>query len=84
MARTVLVVDDHPSFPATARSLLQAEGFEVVGEAVDGADALAKARELRPEVVLLDVQRPDIRRLRGRLAAVPERRFAVGRARLEP
>src|SRR4051812_30291951 len=60
MTRTVLIVDDHPSFRATARTLLEAEGFEVVGEAVDGADALAKAADLRPEVVLLDVQLPDL------------------------
>jgi DNA-binding NarL/FixJ family response regulator len=59
MKRTVLVVDDHPSFRATARALLEAEGFDVVGEAVDVADALAKAAELEPEVVLLDVQLPD-------------------------
>ena len=59
MTRTVLIVDDHPSFRATARTLLQAEGFDVVGEAADGAEAIAKARELRPDVVLLDVQLPD-------------------------
>jgi DNA-binding NarL/FixJ family response regulator len=59
MAPTVLIVDDHPSFRATARALLEAEGFDVIGEAVDAADALAKASELRPDVVLLDVQLPD-------------------------
>jgi DNA-binding NarL/FixJ family response regulator len=57
---TVLIVDDHPSFRATARALLEAEGFTVVGEAADGAEALAKTSELRPDVVLLDVQLPDI------------------------
>jgi DNA-binding NarL/FixJ family response regulator len=60
MTATVLIVDDHPSFRSTARALLEADGFDVVGEAVDGADALAKVRELRPEVVLLDVQLPDL------------------------
>ena len=55
----VLIVDDHPSFRATARALLQAEGFDVVGEAADGASALEAAGRLRPEVVLLDVQLPD-------------------------
>jgi DNA-binding NarL/FixJ family response regulator len=60
MAPTVLIVDDHPTFRATARSLLEAEGFDVVGEAADGAEALAKARELHPDLVLLDVQLPGI------------------------
>ena len=55
----VLIVDDHPSFRASARVLLEAEGFEVIGEAADGATALSEARRLRPEVVLLDVQLPD-------------------------
>jgi DNA-binding NarL/FixJ family response regulator len=52
-------VDDHPSFRASARALLQAEGFEVVGEAADGAEALRAVEELHPDVVLLDVQLPD-------------------------
>jgi DNA-binding NarL/FixJ family response regulator len=57
---TVLVVDDHPSFRKTARALLESEGFEVVGEAADGASAIEAARSLRPDVVLLDVYLPDI------------------------
>jgi len=57
---TVLIVDDHPSFRASARALLESEGFEVVGEAADGAGGLALAGELRPDVVLLDVQLPDL------------------------
>jgi DNA-binding NarL/FixJ family response regulator len=59
VATTVLIVDDHPSFRATARVLLETEGYEVVGEAEDGASALAAAAELRPDLVLLDVQLPD-------------------------
>ena len=55
----MLIVDDHPSFRATARTLLELEGFDVVGEAVDGASAVEAARLLRPELVLLDVQLPD-------------------------
>jgi DNA-binding NarL/FixJ family response regulator len=58
--RTVLVVDDHPSFRATARMLLEADGWTVVGEAAGGAEALQAARDLRPDVVLLDVNLPDI------------------------
>jgi DNA-binding NarL/FixJ family response regulator len=56
----VLIVDDHPSFRASARKLLESEGYEVVGEAADGAEALAAAAKLHPDVVLLDIQLPDI------------------------
>jgi DNA-binding NarL/FixJ family response regulator len=56
---TVLVVDDHPTFRLFARRLARAAGFAVVGEAADGASALAAARALRPDVVLLDVLLPD-------------------------
>ena len=58
-ARRVLVVDDHASFRRCARELLNSEGYEVVGEAADGASALALAARLRPELVLLDIQLPD-------------------------
>jgi DNA-binding NarL/FixJ family response regulator len=60
MSRTVLIVDDHPSFRASARMLLEDEGWEVVGEAEDGEGALAAVERLHPELVLLDVQLPDI------------------------
>ena len=60
MVTTVLIVDDDPSFRALAREILEDEGFEVVGEAEDGASAMAAARERKPAVVLLDVQLPDI------------------------
>jgi DNA-binding NarL/FixJ family response regulator len=56
---SVLIVDDHPSFRATARAVLQADGFDVVGEAESGLRALEAVRELRPQLVLLDVQLPD-------------------------
>ena len=58
MAWTVLIVDDHAGFRSGARSLLEAEGFDVLGEAADGESAVEQARRLRPQVVLLDVQLP--------------------------
>jgi DNA-binding NarL/FixJ family response regulator len=60
VAATVLIVDDHAGFRSFARALLEAEGFDVVGEAADGASALAAARALAPELVLLDVALPDM------------------------
>jgi DNA-binding NarL/FixJ family response regulator len=57
---TVLIVDDHGGFRESARALLEAEGFAVVGCAADGAAALAAVQRLRPEVVLLDIQLPDL------------------------
>ena len=60
MATRVLIVDDHPSFRATARVLLETDGFEVVGEAEDGAGAIAAVARIRPDLVLLDVQLPDM------------------------
>ena len=60
MPTTVVIIDDHPSFRASARAILQAEGFEVVGEAEDGESGIAAARALAPDVLLLDVQLPDM------------------------
>ncbi|HEX6023136.1 MAG TPA: response regulator transcription factor [Solirubrobacter sp.] len=54
----ILIVDDHPGFRRFARTLLESEGFDVVGEAEDGASALEAAVRLRPALVLLDVLLP--------------------------
>lgn len=56
----VLIVDDHPSFRAAARLLLEHDGFEVVGEAPDGASGIQATCDLTPDVVLLDVNLPDL------------------------
>jgi DNA-binding NarL/FixJ family response regulator len=60
VATKVLIIDDHPSFRSAARLLLEHEGFEIVGEAADGASGLAASTELSPDVVLLDINLPDI------------------------
>ena len=74
MGPTVLIVDDHAAFRASARALLQAEGFEVVGEAANGAEAVEAVAVLQPEIVLLDIQLPDLDGLAvaEQLATVPD------------
>lgn len=60
MAPTVVIVDDHADFREAAAALLEAEGFTVIGEAADGRAAIDAVEQLHPEVVLLDVQLPDL------------------------
>jgi len=57
---TVLIVDDHAAFRALVRAVLEADGYDVIGEAPDGYGGLSAARELKPDVVLLDVRLPDM------------------------
>jgi len=73
-ARTLLIVDDHAGFRRAARRLLDGPGYDVTGEAADAASALAAVAELRPDVVLLDVQLPDEDgfQVAHRIAALPE------------
>ena len=54
-----MIIDDHPSFRASARHVLEDAGFVAIGEARDGASGLAAATAMPPAVVLLDVQLPD-------------------------
>jgi DNA-binding NarL/FixJ family response regulator len=56
---TVLVVDDHPTFRASVRRLLELDGFRVVAEAADARAAVQLVQELEPELMLLDVGLPD-------------------------
>jgi DNA-binding NarL/FixJ family response regulator len=60
MGATLVIVDDHDGFRAFARALLEADGFEVVGEASTGLTGITAAAELRPDVVLVDVMLPDL------------------------
>ena len=60
MGATLLIVDDHDGFRAFARALLEAEGFDVIGEASTGLAGIAAAEQLQPDVVLLDVMLPDL------------------------
>jgi CheY-like chemotaxis protein len=60
VALRVLVVDDHAGFRQLARSLLMAGGYEVVGLAAGGTEAVRQAALLRPDLVLLDVLLPDL------------------------
>jgi CheY-like chemotaxis protein len=77
MRPRIVIVDDDPSFLATVRVLLEAEGFAVVGEALTGLDGVAVATRLDPDIVLVDVNLPDIdgfevvERLAGRDGAPP-------------
>jgi DNA-binding NarL/FixJ family response regulator len=60
MTPTLLIVDDHAAFRSTARALLECDGWNVVGEAGDGTSGIDAVRDLKPDVVLLDVRLPDI------------------------
>jgi DNA-binding NarL/FixJ family response regulator len=59
MTLRILIVDDHPLFRAQAHELFASAGWDVTGEAADGAEAVAATQRLAPDVVLLDVQLPD-------------------------
>jgi DNA-binding NarL/FixJ family response regulator len=58
--RSLLIVDDHEGFRSWAREVLADEGFDVVGVAGDGRTAIELAEQLAPDVVLLDIQLPDL------------------------
>jgi DNA-binding NarL/FixJ family response regulator len=59
VSETVVIVDDNDRFRGRMRMLLDCQGYEVIGEAGDGASGERLVREMRPDVTLLDVQLPD-------------------------
>jgi DNA-binding NarL/FixJ family response regulator len=67
----VLIVDDHEVVRKGVRSLLLRSGYDVCGEGIDGEDGLAKAKQLKPDVIVMDVSMPRLngleatRRMRG-------------------
>ncbi|MBN2125430.1 MAG: response regulator transcription factor [Deltaproteobacteria bacterium] len=79
--KTVLVVDDHPLFREGLKTLMARHSqFEVVGEAGTGSEGLTKARDLKPDLVLMDLSLPDesgIETTRNILRLVPETTVVV-------
>jgi DNA-binding NarL/FixJ family response regulator len=73
VAERILLVDDHPLTREALASLLGQHGFDVVGQAADGAEALALAAELQPALILLDLSMPGV----DGLAVLPELRVAA-------
>lgn len=77
---TVLIVDDHPVFRRGLAALLRASGIDVVGEAANAEEAVSRAAELAPDVVLMDLGLPDRHGLdatRRILDARPDARIVV-------
>ena len=73
MAERILLVDDHPLTRSALSGLLMQHGFDVVGEAEDGGEAVARADELQPDLILLDLSMPDV----DGLTALPRLREAA-------
>jgi len=73
MTERVLIVDDHPLTREALAGLLAHNGFDVVGQAGSGEEAIAQARELKPDIVLLDLSMPEM----SGLEALPHVRLAA-------
>jgi DNA-binding NarL/FixJ family response regulator len=73
MAERILLVDDHPLTRSALAGLLEQHGFDVIGEAADGESAIARASELQPDLVLLDLSMPGL----DGLSALPRLREAA-------
>jgi CheY-like chemotaxis protein len=66
MPKNILVLDDNPSIRYLIKSLLENTGYAICGEAEDGADAIEKAKQLKPDLICLDLSMP---RMNGAEAA---------------
>jgi len=73
MSERILLVDDHPLTRSALAGLLEQHGFDVIGEAADGESAIARASELQPDLVLLDLSMPGL----DGLSALPRLREAA-------
>jgi len=73
MTERILIVDDHPLTRDALAGLLAHNGFDVVGQAASGEEAIAQARELRPDLILLDLTMPGM----DGLTALPKLREAA-------
>ena len=58
MLQRIFIVDDNPSVRTRIRTLLETSGFEICGEASDGLDAVERAPEINPDLIILDVSMP--------------------------
>jgi DNA-binding NarL/FixJ family response regulator len=58
MAKCILIADDNDIVRTIIRFFLETEGFEICGEATDGIDAIEKAKQLKPDLIVLDVAMP--------------------------
>ena len=90
MPKCILIVDDHEHIRKLVRAFLESEsGFEDCGEAVDGYDAIEKARKLKPDLIVLDLSMPRMngietaRRLKKILPLTPIVLFTLHKAALQ-
>ncbi len=60
MSRSILIVDDNAGFRASARRVLEQDGYRVLAEAADGGTGVEATADLRPEIAIVDIQLPDI------------------------
>ena len=77
MAKRVLVVDDSALIRSNIRGILQREGFHVAGEAANGHEAVAQFKELRPDIVTMDVVMPEMDGIQATSAIVSDYPEAV-------